>query len=158
MFDHELNPVKGWPSPYAVDKAAEPADGVTWNGGMIMSLDANGDLVLGVGNTDMGIAMLQNSTDPDVAQDHGGISGGVGSGLVCGYNYEVESTEFVAAQYAPGDLLTSTQAPDPNAGLLQASTYPLDCVVGVVSDGTFTNDHNVDVLRFWTQYLPVHTH
>lgn len=154
MFDHELNPVKGWPSPYAVDKAAEPAEGVSWNGGMVMHLNATSGLELGAMGTQMPIFMLQNSSDPDVHKDYGSITGGVGSGLVGGFCYEVESTEYVDTEdYHPNDLLKSdTEGAD--AGKLRRAVCNVDTIVGVVSDGTYQNDHGKMVLKFWTWYIP----
>ena len=85
MFDHELNPRKGWPSPYAVDYAAEYASGETTYAfaGRVASLDANGRFELGLSSTHaMAIFLFQNYTDFDVRSDVGNISGERGSGLV----------------------------------------------------------------------------
>ena len=152
MFDHELNPVKGWPSPYAVDKAASPAEGVSWNGGMVMHLNAAGALELGALGSQMPIFMLQNSTDPDVHQDYGSITGGTGAGIVACGGYEVESTEFVGT-FAPNDLATSPTEGD-NAGMLVPGDQCANNICLVVSDAVISNDNNLEVLRGWTVWYP----
>ena len=48
MFDHELNPVKGWPSPYAVDKSLDLDGATSCNRGMVMSINNNGKFVVGL--------------------------------------------------------------------------------------------------------------
>jgi len=156
MYDHELNPRKGWPSPYAVDYAAAYATGVTGvNAGMCCSLDANGAFKLGVDDADMGIFIFQNQTDFDVLSDVGNISGGIGSGLVACGAYELQTTEFVAGVYAPNDPLTAALV-GANAGLLQVGTPYSDPIVGVVSSGQSDSEHDATIkfLAFWPVYLP----
>ena len=122
MYDHELNPRKGWPSPYAVDYAAEYASGVEdVYAGMCCSLDANGQFVKGVTGNAMGVFIFQNQSDFDVRSDVGNIAGGVASGLVACGAYELQSTEFVADTYAPNDLLTVETA-GANAGKLSKAS------------------------------------
>lgn len=162
MFDHELNPRKGWPSPYAVDYAAEYASGETTYAfaGRVASLDANGKFELGLASTHaMAIFLFQNYTDFDVRSDVGNISGERGSGLVAIGAYELQSTEFVADSYAPNDLLTvddgSVTAAD--VGKLKKGTLGVDAIVGVVSSGQSDSEHNADIkfLAFWPVYQPV---
>lgn len=156
MYDHELNPRKGWPSPYAVDYKAEYASGVTSvYAGMCCSLDANGKFVKGVTGAAMGIFIFQNQSDFDVSSDVGNISGGNGSGLVACGAYELQSTEFVADTYAPNDTLTVETA-GADAGKLKKGTAYTDPIVGVVSSGQSDSEHNANIkfLAFWPVYLP----
>jgi hypothetical protein len=156
MFDFELNQKKGWPSPYAVDYAAEYASGVTGvKAGMVCSLDANGKLQKGVTGTAMAIFILQNQSDFDVLSDKGNVSGGVGSGLVAAGAYELQSTEFVDGVYAPNDPLTVETA-GADAGKLKVGTEYADPIVGVVSAGVTTSEHDatISLLAFWPVYLP----
>lgn len=161
MFDHELNPRKGWPSPYAVDYAAEWADGETTYAfaGRVVSLNANGKFVAGLsGNSAMAIFLFQNYTDFDVRSDVGNISGERGSGLVAIGAYELQSTEFVADTYAPNDLLTVDDGAitPADVGKLKAGTLT-DPIVGVVSSGQSDSEHNASIkfLAFWPVYQPV---
>ena len=161
MFDFELNQKKGWPSPYAIDYAAEYATGTTGvKAGMVVSLDLNGKFVLGL-DTDqaMAIFVLQNQTDFDVLSDVGNVSGGVGSGLVAAGAYELQTTEFVDDTYLPNDPLTvdDGSVTPANLGKLKKGTVYTDPIVGVVSSGTTTSEHSasISLLAFWPVYLPV---
>lgn len=158
MFDFELNQKKGWPSPYAVDYSAEYAAGVTGvTAGMVISLDANGAFVRGLSRDQaMAIFALQNMADFDVLSDVGNVSGGTGSGLVACGAYELQTTEFVAGVYAPGDPLTVHAAADADEGKLEVGTEYAVPIVGVVSAGVTTSEHDatIDLLAFWPVYLP----
>ena len=156
MYTHELNPRKGWPSPYAVDYAAAYATGVTSTpAGACCSLDANGDFRLGVDDHDMAIFIFQNQTDFDVLSDVGNISGGIGSGLVACGAYELQTTEFVAGVYPPNTPLTAALT-GANAGQLVEGTPYTDPIVGVVSSGQSDSEHDATItfLAFWPVYLP----
>lgn len=162
MFDHELNPRKGWPSPYAVDYAAEYADDETTYAfaGRVASLDSNGKFVVGLSATSaMAIFLFQNYTDFDVRSDVGNISGERGSGLVAIGAYELQTTEFVPDTYAPNDLLTVNDGgvTAANVGKLELGTLGVDAIVGVVSSGQSDSEHNADIkfLAFWPVYQPV---
>lgn len=158
MFDHELNPLKGWPSPYAVDYSAEYADGVSGaQAGMVVTLDSDGKFVRGgVTNGAMPIFLFQNQSDFDVRSDVGNVSGGKGSGLVAAGAYELQSTEFIADNYAPNDLLTAHNAADDDQGKLEKGTLGTDDIVGVVSSGQSESEHdaNIGLLAFWPVYVP----
>jgi hypothetical protein len=160
MFDFELNQKKGWPSPYAVDYAAEYADGETGvKAGMVVSLDSNGKLVRGLsGDNAMAIFALQSMTDFDVLSDKGNVSGGVGSGLVAAGAYELQSTEFVSGLYPPNTPLTvdDGSVTPADKGKLKSGTVYTDPIVGVVSAGLTTSEHNADIqlLAFWPRWLP----
>ena len=157
MFDFELNQRKGWPSPQAVDYHAAYASGVTGvRAGMVCSLDANGLFQVGVTGNAMAIFMLQNQADFDVLSDRGNVSGGVASGLVAAGAYELQSTEFVDGNYAPNDPLTVSVAGDDDDGKLMVGVPYTDPIVGVVSGGVSTSEHDasIDLLAFWPVYLP----
>jgi len=160
MFDFELNQKKGWPSPYAVDYSAAYKAGESGvKAGMVVSLDANGELVRGMSGDDaMAIFVLQNQTDFDVLSDLGNVSGGVGSGLVACGAYELQTTEFVTDAYVPNDLLTVDDGgvTPANKGKLKKGTKYSDPIVGVVSAGQTDSEHNatIKLLAFWPVYLP----
>ena len=157
MFDFELNQKKGWPSPYAVDYSAAIASGETdIQAGSVISLNANGEFVLALsGDTAMAVFALQNQSDYDVRSDVGNVSGGVSSGLVACGSYELQTTEFVADTYAPNDPLTVEAAGD-NKGKLKKGTVYTHPIVGVVSSGESSSEHDASVtfLSFWPVWLP----
>lgn len=160
MYTHELNAKKGWPSPYALDYAAEYKSTVTGvKGGMVISLDSNGQFVKGLSaNSAMPIFALQNQSDFDVTTDVGNIMGGVGSGLVATGAYELQTTEFVADTYAPNDTLTvENNSSSANYGKLKKGTVNTDPIVGVVSSGQSNSPHDnsISLLSFWPVYCPV---
>ena len=158
MYDHELNPRKGWPSPYAVDYSAAYASGTTGvAAGMCCSLDANGNFVRGgITAAQMAVFIFQNQTDFDVLSDVGNIAGGVGSGLVACGAYELQTTEFVAGTYPPNTPLTVVNAVGVTQGQLTIGVPYTDPIVGVVSSGQSDSEHNADIkfLAFWPVYLP----
>ncbi len=154
MFDHELNPVKGWPSPYGLDKSgpfASDAEQAAIKAGMVVQLDATGKFTRGCANGAMPIFAFPNGLDFDVASDKGNISGGNLVGLVATGGYELETTEISGAGFAPNVPLT----PDATTGLVKATTIgSADMVVGVCSGETFTNEFKKTFLRFWPVYMP----
>lgn len=172
-FSHGLDPLKGWPSPYAVDFTAKLSANVTispFYAGRVVHLNASGELETGMGtsNNKMPMFTLQNSDDPSVKNDGGtpstdtgvwvGISpsGGINC-LVAVGAYELESTEYVTGtSYAPGDWLKATFA-NTNAatgGVIDKQATVTSGICGVVSRGARTNAHGVSVLAFWPWYLP----
>jgi len=156
MFDHELNPVKGWPSPYAVDKAAEIASGVSGiKAGMVVSLDTAGKWERGASGADMPCFAFQNDTDFDVLSDRGNISGGNLMALVAIGAYELETTEFVGAGFAPNIPLTPENASGDDQGKVKVTTLgSADLIVGVCNRGPTSNEHGKEMVRFWPVYLP----
>ena len=162
MYDHELNPVKGWPSPYAVDKAAdvalESASQVIYRG-QVMSLNAAAKLQLGLDCGAMPIFALNTSTDYDVVSDDGGLVGASDggprmSGLVAVGGLEVESTEYDSTEsYAPNAALTAGAPSASDAGVIKNGEAYTDTICGIVSDGTFINEFKKTMLRFWPWYI-----
>lgn len=162
MFDHELNVVKGWPSPYAVDKVKEIADGEDLLiAGRVGHIDPTTDKIkIGTyqDNTSasMPLFLFPNQTDFDVASDVGNISGGHILGLPACGAYELESTEYTGTGFDPNIPLTVSIAGNADDGKLKATTLnSVLLIVGVVSDkGILTNEHKKTYIRFWPVYLP----
>lgn len=169
QFDHELNVIKGWPSPYAIDKSKAIADGEpTINAGRVCHIDANDDAIkLGCPvSTDghyaaMPLWAIPNSTDFDVLSDRGNVSGGHMVGLVGAHCYEVETTEFTGTGFHPNAPLSCAEdgvgeAAGTTLGKVKASSLlSADLIIGIVSDnGPLTNEYKKQVVRFWTVYLP----
>ncbi len=156
MFDHELNPIKGWFHGHAVDKALAIADGETGiNPGSVVSMDANGRWQLGLVADGVGCFAFQGQNDFDVNSDVGNISGGTLMALPCIAPYELETTEFVDGQaYTPNTLLTSPAPGAANAGSVTPGVKFVNTVCGIVTDGQLENENGIDVVRFWTAWLP----
>jgi hypothetical protein len=156
MFDHELNPLKGWPSPYAVDKAAEIGSGVTGiQAGMVISLNGSGKWKRGAASADMPCFAFQNQSDFDVLSDVGNISGGVLMGLVAVGSYELESTEFAGTGFDFNIPLRARNTADADQGKLESTTLgSADLIVGVCSRAPAANENGKQVVRFWPVYLP----
>lgn len=164
MFNHELNVVKGWPSPYAVDKTKSIKSGETLLiAGRVGHIDPVADAIA-VGVPDaagvsapMPLFLWPNQTDFDVASDVGNISGDHIVALVATGGYELESTEFLAGTYDPGTQLVVHNTADADKGKLKVSAgiATAATVVGVISDkGIYTNEFRKDMIRFWPVYLP----
>jgi hypothetical protein len=162
MFDHTLNPVKGWPSPYALDKTKAIADGETGIvAGRVCYIDPVTDKIkLGcpfdADTASMPLFAFPNQTDFDVMSDVGNISGGNMVFLVGVGAYELESTEYVDAGFDPNVPLTVVNDAGADLGKLKATTLSTtDLIVGVVSDkGSLTSEYKKLYIRFWPVYLP----
>lgn len=177
MFEHGIDVAKGWFEPAALDFSAKLSSNVTFDvpAGRVMHVNSAGEFETGVGETDMGIVLIQGSQAYDVANDgttpagnfmHQAIApAGTMSGLVCSGAYEIEDTEFDTGQtYAPNELLTATVANTTlatggvltNAGSGAGGDVEqfVDPVCGVVSRGEFVNAHGISVLAFWPVWLP----
>lgn len=165
MTAETLNALKGWPQPAAVDFHAAFAAGVfdihtRVPPGACVHLNADLEYELGVGDEPrMPLFTFQGSDDPDVANDGGDASTERGvwvpiaptgqvMSLVAIGAYELVTTFFVDADYAPNDRLTSPDA-GANAGMLIAGTEYTDMIVGIVSRGIVDNGYGHDALAFW---------
>lgn len=144
VFDHVLTPLKGWPSPTALDFDANISTNVNIgsvgtppNSGQCVHYTANG-FEMGANLTMMGMFLWPGGADFDVANQ--GVPAGIGLGgtttyvpawvpvrptgklnaLVCKGSYEFETTEYDTNQtYAVNDLLRAvTSNTDSNAGKL----------------------------------------
>jgi hypothetical protein len=177
MFEHGLDIAKGWFEPAALDFAAPLSDNVTFvvPRGRVVHVNDQGEFEMGVGETDMGIFLLNGSEDFDVSNPgttpagnfmHQAIAPkGVMSGVVANGSYEIESTEFDDAQtYQANQLLTATAdnttlatggvLTNQGSGAGGDVEQFVDPVCGVVSRGRFVNAHGSPVLAFWPEWLP----
>lgn len=174
VFDHILEALKGWPSPYALDYVANlssnatyvPATVTVW-GGRCMSLFTDGTLIPGLLHQAVPLFVMQNQDDYDVDPFPGATAGRTfGSNgprlscLVALGPYEVQTTEFTGSTFVPNDPLTSKRADElggspEDAGLVSLCLgFYNDDVCGVVSRGIVTNQNQHSVLQFWTYFLP----
>jgi len=174
MFTHGLDVKKGWFDMASLDFAAKLSSDVDFvvKRGRVVYVNAAGEFVPGVHQTNVAIFLLNGSEDADVNNPgwntpqtranfmHIAVAPtGKMSGLVATGGYEISSTEFDTEQdYAPGDLLsaTATDTPAVTDGVLtneNVEQYDTP-VVGVVSSGVATNHNGVDALSFWSVWLP----
>ena len=163
MFDRRLNPLKGWPSPYALDKAKEMTIGENTKAGMVMHIDpVTARFKRGLPGRQIPIFAWNSEGDFDIGSvDDGNISNygntkGL-SGLVALGAYEVETTEFVLGQtYAPNQELKVNDGVDNplDKGKIEPGEYYTNTIVGVVSDGKKTNSYGRECVALWTYFLP----
>ncbi len=182
MFTHTLNPLKGWPSPSALDFTGKLHSAITIDPlpeGRCVHVDSfeavtygpgtSGDVPLfktGVTGTQMGIFLLRGSASFDVANPGGDdwtpiAPKGIISGLVATGAFELETTEYDSDQdyFAnhPLAAVADDTDDDPETGggtLTSDCEVYTDAVVGIVSRGTYTNAYGKSVLAFWPVYLP----
>ena len=151
IYDHMLNVLKGWPAPFALDKAADRSDDEA-NAivqGNVMYIDSDGDFRLGLACGAVPILCVRPTSAADVRQSEGNMMGGTLSGIVCLGPYEVQTTEFDADQtYVPNDGLTSSAV-----GVVTKGTVYEDTILGWVSDGVVTGLYQQSVLTFWTDFV-----
>jgi len=171
-YDHFLEALKGWPSPYALDFAAplEVSEHVAAVAGRVCTLNAAGQLELGLLSQSMPIFIRQAENENDVSAYPGATAGRrfgsnapMVSGLVATGGYELQTTEYYGSSFAPNDPLTSTHIDETGSGtydqagrLRKCNGYYYDDVCGVVSLGLVTSRHPVNktVLQFWSYFLP----
>lgn len=164
MFDHRLNPIKGWPSPYALDKAAQVANAEAEQGiraGMVIHIDPVTSMFKrGLPGKQVPIFAWNDYLAFDA---QGGDEGNLNlygnmkgmSGLVALGSYELQTTEFVAGQtYAPNTPLTVENAATEDQGKVKPGEFYADTICGVVSDGQIKNAQGVDVVTLWSYFLP----
>lgn len=173
MTAETLNALKGWPQQSAVDFTAKFDSTVLAalarvEAGTVVHLSSTLTYLLGCNDNTlnpMPLYTFQASDDPDVANDGGdpattkdpyvaiSPTGNV-MALVANGAYELVSTNFVDAEYAPNDKLTAATGTGATAGSLVAGALGTDVICGVVSRGVVDNGFGVDALAFWPVFLP----
>ncbi len=171
MFDHELNPRKGWAGDrgMALEKVLPVASGGDNEvfAGCVVTITSGNQFALGVDATGL-VAhcqvpcfAFQNESDFDVNPDLGNIAGGALMALCVLGDFELESTEFDSAQtYVPGSYLTGDAVGAAATGEITLGALTTDVIIGIISEtgsnanGSFENEHGQNVIRFWTWFLP----
>ena len=178
MFLHTLNPLKGWPSPHAVDFAGKISANVTITevvAGRVVHVSSiiNGvpQLEMGCVGPQMAIFLFQSNLDPDVTNPS--VTGdttvaiapkGISAGLVAIGAYELESTEFdTSLVYLPNqplravasntDSTTGGRLTNAGVGTNGSGTFA-NAICGCVSRGAYQNAYGQRSLAFWPCYLP----
>ena len=180
MFDSELNGTKAlYPGqPWVVDKTvdldttvmASPTELAKVKPGRVVSISPTTQkFIVGPGSITgtrcpMPFVLFQGGSDFDVVGDDGNFTGAAPQGALRGrptgfatcMAAEVETTEYVDATYAPGDLLISD-----SDGKWTKYVSGAACLIGVVStgenaDGTTTSVHKASkkLLRLFMVYVP----
>jgi len=181
-FEQELQPIHGWFEEAPLEKV-RPLKSALLTGttavpaGRCVSLDSNGDIVLGLSsNHAMPMWLKQGKDSLDVQNDgtspvtstvhwHAVVPRGWVSALVATGGYELQTPEFDTTKtYAANDPLTADTAGKLTNASVTLYTTP---VVGVCSwhetqkatgsatGPVGTNAHGVKVITFWPVYLPV---
>lgn len=119
MYTHELNPLKGWPNPAALDKRVELDTAVdtadTVFAGMCGSIHTSGKLIRGVpaaakatGFAPMPLFVFQSATDFDVAIDSSSLLYTAGVVNIVGVSSaDASSTTSVSAKPVLGTLVAT---------------------------------------------------
>ncbi len=173
MFDHTLDPIKGWGTDmHVVDKRGQldPEETVGAKAGMCVHLDpTTGLLQKGIVAGAMALFIWNNKDDFDVNGDVGSIQSNIVNTLVAIGAYELQTTEFVEGEdYVPNTPLTSAPGDGADSGKLVPGVIGTDDIVGIVSDNSnngslpgntattlpFTNEFGKDVINFWPVFCP----
>ncbi len=165
MFDHTQIELSGRSMMNALDFAAPIQDGEKVNEGGVITLNAEGKFVAGLGDsqdneaiaggiTPMPLIAIQGTDAFDANSDKGNLSGGVQSGLVASGGYEIQTTEFVAGTYAVNSALTFAVEDDRGKITVADDAYSTQHVLGVTSRGVISNAYNISTLSFWTVFAP----
>jgi len=172
MFDHMLNPAKGWPSQAALDFTAKISPNVQYDlrPGQCCHLNQAGELEPGVQLLQMGLFIFQGANDLDVNNQRNdqwtpiSPTGRVVCFVAKG-PFELETTEYITTlTYNRNDHLRAPVGNTPadefvsgvltNAALGNLYSANMTARVGVVSRGVFKNSYGKNVLSFWPIYLP----
>jgi len=183
VFTHMLNPLKGWPSPYALDKTAKYSSNVGYDmvAGQVCHLNSSGELEPGAYRWQMPLFIFQGVNELDVNNAPTTSSGpwwpvtptGRIMCLVAKGPFEFWTTEFDTDQtYAINDPLRAptgnssgsegTSGVLTNQGVIAISdtiasgSNKYTNICGIVSGAVYTNNYGVSVLPFWPVYYPGH--
>ena len=149
IFTHDLQELKGLDVPFRLDKEATVAIGQVFNRGSVYHLDAaTGQAVAGINGNSMPIFALNGTADADVRAHN------VMGGLVASGGYELQSSEYTDDTYQYNDLLTAGVVGEPDAGIIKTGVVYSDLILGVVSKPPFANQYRVNVIQFWSVYIP----
>ena len=154
--------------------------------GSVVSVNAEGKYIIGCGagsdvNYPIPCISLKNVADPDVTAGVEGATyrtstysaiGGIITAIPCTAGYEIETTEYVAGTYTPGDALVP--ATDTNIGkvtiastpvFITGGTFSASPILGFVSKVPLTADaasnrfgtkpsYDYNRLSFFTNFIP----
>jgi len=157
-FTHLLVPKSGFDGMHDLQFKAPLEPGEVFFRGALVSINAAGNVIAGLGAVDAGAMPLwaiNASNDLDVTSDAGNISGGVVAMYPATGGYELVTTEFESTgTYVPNTPLVPDVA---TPGFVVDGTIPIvaaESVVGVVSLGVTTEVYGQSALQFWPVYLP----
>lgn len=162
QFAHTVDVVKGGPVNARLEYSAPVnAEATGIYKGSLVSLNANGEFVLGLSSAAaMPLWSKKNLTDPDVVNGStdgttvltASITGGQIDAYVATGGFELETTEFVAGTYAANTYLTAGEGGKVTA--TESAPYSTTAIVGVVSRGVRTGIYKTQRLAFWPVFLP----
>lgn len=159
FYDHYIGLRKGVLDRDQYGVTAAPASGVTIPKGSVVSLDANGNFVLGAG---AGVLPYFAWVDSDAYDVVGGYrTNAVSTQTILGISgtapYQIATSEFVADTYAPNTLLSAATGAD--AGKVKVRVATEDVIGVVTAEGqttqTISVETSISVVVFWISWRPV---
>lgn len=160
MYEHNLIPVKAFNPIHGLTKTAELADRTDVNlvMGRVMYLNSAGKFVRGLAANQVPHFNYRPQSAGDVTGYMGEGQDEIISGIVGLAGYEIQSTEYMTGTYNPNTMLAVVDAEGAAAdrGKLKVGTLGTDTICGIVSNGVSVGVDKVNVLQFWTAFLPVY--
>jgi hypothetical protein len=165
IYDDVVIELSGRSMNYPLDFTADVATGEVIPRGGVCTLNADGELVAGLGDSvaneaqdgiiPMPLFAIHASDSFITTTDLGNIAGGKTPVLVATGGYEIETTGFKTdTTYAPNQALTFGVGAERGKIVPSAAKYSDETVIGIVSGGTYKSEYNVDVLSFWSVLCP----
>lgn len=159
MTGHMCVAVKGPAPNWRADYSAEGADvAQEIHEGSLISLNAEGKFVLGCekgegANRPMPMWSCKDINNAGVVQFGGNVFAGYYNGLVATGGFEIETSEFDAAEFKYNDLLMPGTAG--KVAKATGAAYGEFPVVGVVSRPPMQNRTcECQTIRFWSTFIP----
>lgn len=155
-YENQLKIVKGFVPNHALDYAAQPASGESFEEGTLVSLDASGNFIEGCDDAAMPMFAINGTSDFDAQGDTGNVEGGGIAAFVATGGFEIYTTAFDTTEtYSPNDFLTAGTGDNVGKVVPSDTNYNDHIVLGVVSQGTPDDtQYDQDLLYFWTCFLP----
>jgi len=157
-FDHLLQIVSGGNTPHDLElRGATPGTGVTFNRGALLSRNnSTGLLQLGCPTgKEMPLFSKHASVDFDAFHDDGSFDPPNAPALLPGIGaYEIFTSEYVSGSYTYNDVLTAGTSSNAGKVTEAGANYNDTIVVGHVSRGVQADYNGVNVLYFWTNFMP----
>lgn len=154
-YTHNVQAVSGANGAHDLQYKAAVETGQSFYRGALVTLNSSGNIIKGITTEhDMPMWTITGTDDYDFNGDIGNVSGGTVSAYVATGGYEIFTTEYVSATYAPNAMLCPATGGDAGKVKAAATAYSLKLVCGVVSKGNTTDIYSVAVLYFWPVYIP----
>lgn len=138
-LNNKFDILRGWPSGAAVDETFTVNTGVTVVEGLLVSLNSSDNLILPTAVLAQGAAAGPSKFRMVISGNDQFDGVFTGKAVALRGTFTVQTDQFVAASYTPGQLLTVHVAVDADQGKLCARTVSNEQVVGEVESYDATN-------------------